>query len=193
MLIRLLSIIAALDLCHRKWIFRNQRWIRASEPWAGLVSLIFPLYIVLFLYFVFLLIVIKLGTIKGEGAEAVLFLGIPQISMLMFGVVAIFVLSAMMGGYARTIVERMNQRWSLLAVTAIAGGLFAAANGAYRLIVTEIDVSKGSQVWIVTYMTALLIVFGYICKVPWDRARDIWFQQYKEDWDAADRRRWPIN
>jgi len=149
-----------------------------------------PLYVLLALSLTLLGIVIKLGSVKGAGANAILFLGPFHIAALIGGIAAMFASSAMIGGYVRTITERLDRQWSILTVTIITGSFFALVNGFHRWIIAGIDVGKGSQIWIVAYLTALLVVIGYICKVPWDRARDISFRRYEDAWRAADRRRW---
>lgn len=187
---RFRTILADVQVAHQRWIVRNQMQIRQSEPWVGLIWFVVPLYILLALSFLLLAIVIKLGTIIGTGPNAVLFLGPFHILSLIGGMAAMFAASAGIGGYMRTITERLDRLWSISVVTIATSSFFALVNGLHRWIIADIDVSKGSQIWIVAFLTALLIVIGYVCKVPWDRARDLSFKHHDDVWRAADRRRW---
>ncbi len=171
------------------WLDRNQERYDRQEPWWDLWLLVLLLYGLMAIPPVALLAIIRLGRTEGQGDAAVLFLSWPLIGAVIVMMAVLICIAAMQGGYARMVTDRLNRRWSMLLVAVLATGFVVTMQQLHGWLMKGVDITRGDQVWIAAFVTVWLLVIVYVCKVPLDRARDLWARHYEARRKAERERR----
>lgn len=77
------------------------------------------------------------------------------------------------GGLAKWMYQKCNSRGVLLIHIAAGAGAFLVAASMVRDVQPDLaDVSKGDNVWLLSYLGFWLLMAGYMLKAPWDESRD---------------------
>ncbi len=160
------------------WIVRPPRWVERTEAAIRVAIAILAIYPLVYLPPLFLLVVMKYAHVTGTGVDSVAtFDGVWKLAMV---AAAAFMIagSAVIGGYARMAFDMVGNRCALLILTGGFGGLFAYIGNFSRAASGSLDLSKGDHGLIAAILVIWLFTVGYVCKVPWDRARDVWSRHF---------------
>ena len=176
----LLTRLATLWSAPRRWATRH--------PWTDIVArftveawlILLGTYLVLYLPMELLVGVSGNATRKGASGLPVE-LSTASKWTLFASIVAVAISSAALAGFTRAFLTRSvgNRWWALLFV--VAGVTLPIGVGhMLRPLPTLSDVQVGDAPLIISYVAAYLLLVGYLSKVPWDHARDLWDCRYKQ-------------
>lgn len=89
------------------------------------------------------------------------------------GLLAMFVLSAVLAGFQKHVLAKFG-RFALLVWTGASSAFFIAAAHVLREASSKLDIRLEDNALVIGYLGCWLLVLGYLSKQPWDEARDKW-------------------
>ncbi len=166
------------------WITKPPKWVKRLEAALCVAGAIVVLYPLLYLPVEFILTAMRHAIITGTGVEQVAILPVGWKVATFVMIFTMIAGSSVIGGLMRMAVEQVRNKCGILILVGLGGGLFAYLSSMVRGAIATLDVELGDHALVAGFLIAWLFVVGYVCKVPWDRARDLW----RDHFDRARRR-----
>ena len=177
-------------LAMRAWFNRHPLLVRAAECGLHLLLIGGGMVLLLSAPIEVLLIVAKISEHSGEGADAAIRLGFGAKALMAATLGCMAVGSAMVAGFARhSLTTLFTGRWTVLLPVAATFALLLWVSHVFRHAIGLIQAQRGDNWFIVVFLTAWVLLIGYVCKVPWDEARDRWRKVAEGFWKTTNESR----
>jgi len=140
---------------------------------------------------VLLIVSRKFGRVLPSGRE-VLLLTVRTKIVMVGSLVLVTIVSGALAGLVRALCRGgiYGNWWSLLGWFTLFGALFLYIGYVARQITGSLTTVTGDTPIVLTYLTAWLLLLGYVAKVPWDEYRDRCASFWERKWDLC--RYWDV-
>lgn len=90
-------------------------------------------------------------------------------------ILAMFMVSAVLGAVQKRILRKFG-RWALLIWVAAAALFLLSVASVVSEVKEGLRLTLDDNAYVLAYLAAWLVVLGYLSKLPWDEARERWYE-----------------
>ena len=90
-------------------------------------------------------------------------------------ILAMFMVSAVLGAFQKRILRKFG-RWALLLWVAAAALFLLSVASVVSEVKEGLRLTLDDNAYVLAYLAAWLVVLGYLSKLPWDEARERWYE-----------------